>query len=251
MKAVRTELLKLKRKRLWLTVLLVLGFELSWICAMTAISLGREFRAPREMGYLIGQTSQVHAMFLPILITVLVSRLAAMEHDGAMMPVLFAANQTRNSLFAAKYVLAFGVATFASVSVVLTVSAIGAMHDFPADVPLMGSWLLGLVLAGVGVTAVQLVLALLFARQVVTLTVGMIGGLIGSFATFVPPAVGAFIPWQYPGLVTPIRLDVADGGVIVGFPLVDHLGLLVAVVTVIGIVLVGACQFAFVRRTTK
>ena len=183
MTALGIELSKLKRKRLWLTVLLVLGLEVLWIVAMTTISLGREIQAPREMGYIIGQTSQVHAIFAPILVTVVASRLAAIEHDGEMMPVLFAANQSRGSLFRTKYLVTLAVAVFASIVIVALVGAIGSLHGFPSDPSLLGTWLCGLVLASIPVTGIQLALALLFARQAVTLTVGIIGGLVGSFAT--------------------------------------------------------------------
>ena len=118
MSAVGLELSKLRRKRLWLTVVLVLGFELVWILAIQMVYLSREMTTPIETGFVISQASQVHAIFAPILATVVVSRLAAMEHDGDMMPVLFAANQSRGSLFRAKYAVAAMISTIATVIVV-------------------------------------------------------------------------------------------------------------------------------------
>lgn len=250
MRAIGLELSKLRRKRLWLTVLLVLGFELMWILAILMVSLSREMSTPVEMGYAIGQASQVNAIFAPILATVVVSRLAAMEHDGGMMPVLFAANQSRGSLFRAKYAIAASVSTIATVIVVAAVALAAAGRGVPADPGLVSVWLLGLIVANLAVVAIQLLLALLFQRQAVTLTVGIVGGLVGSFAGFVPTVVATFIPWQYPGLVTPVRMTQTDGR-ITGFPLVDHLGLLIALVAVVGVACIGVGQTVFSRQVSK
>lgn len=250
MKAIGLELSKLRRKRLWLTVLLVLGFELLWIVAILMVSLSREMTSPLEMGYAIGQASQVHAIFAPILATVVVSRLAAMEHDGDMMPVLFAANQSRGSLFLAKYVVAATISTIVTVIVVAAVGLVAAGRGIPADPDLVAVWLLGLVLANLAIVAIQLVLALLFHRQAVTLTVGIVGGLVGSFAGFVPTTAAAFVPWQYPGLVTPVRMEQIDG-TIIGFPLVDHLGALILLVAVVGIACTVLGRAVFSRQVSK
>ncbi len=250
MTAMGVEVSKLRRKRLWLTVLLVLGFELLWIVAILTVSLSRETTAPHTMGYAIGQASQVHAIVAPILATVVVSRLAAMEHDGAMLPVLFAANQSRGSLFLTKYAVAATISTTATVIVVAAVALVAGGQGVPADPGLMIAWLLGLVLANLGIVAIQLLLALLFQRQAVTLTVGIVGGLVGSFAGFVPPTIAAFIPWQYPGLVTPVRME-QTGGTITGFPLVDHLGVLIALVGVVGAACTAAGTAVFAHRVSR
>lgn len=250
MRAIGLELSKLRRKRLWLTVLLVLGFELLWIIAILTVSLSRETATPVTMGYAIGQASQVHAIFAPILATVVVSRLAAMEHDGGMMPVLFAANQSRGSLFLAKYVVAAALSTAVTVLVVIAVCLVAASRGVPSDAGLVLVWLLGLVPANLAIIAIQLVLALLFQRQAVTLTVGVVGGLVGSFAGFVPTGVAALVPWQYPGLVTPVRMEQVDG-TITGFPLVDHLAAIIALVAVVGVVFMMLGRFVFSRRISR
>ncbi|WP_136089915.1 ABC transporter permease [Auritidibacter ignavus] len=251
MKALGLEFSKLKRKRLWLTVLLVLGFEVVWVLLLLINAFGRDISgAPKDTGFVIGQVSQVHTIFASIFATVIVSRLAAMEHDGGTMPMLFAANQSRGSLFRAKYLLAAGLSTFATLVIVAAVSALAAAQGVALDMGLIGVWLLGLVLATLAIVAIQLFLALLFQRQAVTLTVGIIGGLIGSSAGFVPPAVASLVPWQYPGLITPVRTEVVDG-TIVGFSMIENLGALIAVVAVVGVLCAGIGQAVFSRQISK
>lgn len=251
MNALKLEFRKLKRKRLWLTVLLVLGFEVVWVLLLLVNALGRDISgAPKDTGFMIGQVSQVHTIFASIFATVIVSRLAAMEHDGGTMQMLFAANQSRGSLFRAKYLLAAGLSTLATLIVVAAVSSLAAAHDITLDTGLIGAWLLGMVMANLAIIAIQLLLALLFQRQAVTLTVGIVGGLVGSSAGFVPPAVAAFVPWQYPGLITPVRMETIDG-TIVGFPMIDNLAALIAVVAGVGVVLTVVAQSVFSRQISK
>ena len=251
MSALSLEFKKLKRTRIWLTVLMVLGFEVVWVSVLLINALNSEISgAPKNTGLVIGQVSQVHTIFASVFATVVVSRLVAMEHEGGMMSVLFAANQTRGSLFRAKFLLAVGYTTMATLIIVAVVVAASGAAGIDLNFGLVAVWLLGLILANLAIAAIQLVLAFLFQRQSITLTVGVIGGLIGSFAGFVPPGVAAFIPWQYPGLITPVRVETVDG-VIVGFPLIDHLGLLIAVVGVVGIACAGVGQAVFSRQISK
>jgi len=246
--SVTMEFRKLRRKYLWLTVVLVLGFELLWALMALTMSLSHDGAVPHDSAFVIAQVSQIHGIFAPIVATVLASRIAAMEHDGGMLPVLFAANQSRSGLFRAKFFTVFALTTIATIVGFLTVLGYGAIQGVGADWSLIGLFFVGCILSNVSVTSIQLLLALLFTRQAVTLTVGIIGGLLGSFAGFMPAATSMFLPWQFVGLVTPVRMDVIDGR-IAGFPIVPGIGVHLLVVAVVGVVSVLACQSIFSRRS--
>ena len=76
MKALGLEISKLKRSRLWLTLLLATGLELVWATALTVISLAK---APSGVaattGYAIGSATDVHNLVAPIISAVVASRL--------------------------------------------------------------------------------------------------------------------------------------------------------------------------------
>jgi ABC-type transport system involved in multi-copper enzyme maturation permease subunit len=119
MNGVRLELLKLRRSRIWMLVALIVGIELGWVVAILFVSLASDPEAARfGSGFGLAQASQVHAIFGPILATVVASRLAAIEHDGRMMPLLFAANQRRDLLLRAKFFASWGFCAASSVIVV-------------------------------------------------------------------------------------------------------------------------------------
>jgi len=237
MNPVALEFRKLRRKHLWLTVFLVLGFELVWALMALTMSLSHEGAVLHDSAFAIAQVSQIHGIFAPVLATVLASRIAAMEHDGGMLPVLFAANQSRTGLFRAKFFAVFAAMTIATIVGFLAVLGYGATQGVTADWYLIGIFFAGCVLANTAVISIQLVLALLYTRQAVTLSVGIM-----------PAMVSVFLPWQYVGLATPVRMDVIEGR-IAGFPVVPEIGLHLLIVTVVGAISVLVCQTIFSRRS--
>lgn len=249
MNPVALEFRKLHRKHLWLTVSLILGFELLWMLMALTISLNQEERiVPHDSAFVIAQVSQIHGIFAPILATVLASRIAAMEHNSGMLPVLFAANQSRTGLFRAKFFAIFAATTVATIVGFLVVMGYGSTQGVSANWYLISIFFLGCIFASAAVVSIQLTLALLFTRQAVTLSVGIVGGLLGSFSGFMPAIVSIFLPWQYVGLVTPVRMNVINGH-IAGFPVVAEIGLHLLIVATIGVISVPVCQTIFSRRT--
>ncbi|MFT3799047.1 ABC transporter permease [Microbacterium sp.] len=250
MSAIGLEFAKLKRKRIWLTLALIVGFELVWAVSGLMMTLMRDYEVPKDTAFVVSQASGVIALFAPIVATVIVSRLSAMEHDGRMMPTLFAANQSRSSLFFGKFFVAFVMVTLGTVVYVAVVTLVASARGVTPDLGLTGTWLLGLVVAGIAVIAIQLVLALLFERQAVTLTVGVLGGLVGSFAAQVPPQLSVLIPWQYAGLVNPMRSELRDG-TIIGFVPVENLGAYLAIIVFVGVGCVAVTQTVFAKMVSR
>jgi len=250
MTAIGLEFAKLKRKRIWLTLAMVVGFELVWAVAGLMMTLTRTYEVPQNTAFVMIQTSGVVALFSPVVATVIVSRLSAMEHEGRMMPALFAANQSRRSLFLGKAFVACVMVTLGSVAYVAVVTLTAAARGVRADLTLTGTWLFGLVVANIAVVAVQLLLALLFERQVVTLTVGILGGLLGSFATQVPAQLAIFIPWQYAGLVVPMRWQLS-GSTIVGLVPVENLGVYLAFIVLVGVTCMAVAQRVFATMVSR
>lgn len=251
MNGVRLELLKLRRNRIWMLVALVVGIQLAWVVAILFVSLASDPEAAHfGSGFAVAQASQVHAIFAPILATVVASRLAAIEHDGRMMPLLFAANQRRDLLFRAKFLVSWVICATSSAIVVAVVALMSSLNGLSFDAELLGAWIGGLICASAAVVAIQLVLSLTLERQALALTIGIVGGFVGSFAGFIPPSVALFVPWQYAGLVTPVRLQFSGGG-ITGFPLVDGLGWIVATVCGAGLVCGAFSNVVFSRVVSR
>ena len=181
MKALGLEISKLKRSRLWLTLLLATGLELVWATALTVISLAK---APSGVaattGYAIGSATDVHNLVAPIISAVVASRLAATEHDSTMLSQLLADGQSRTSLFLAKLTTALAICSVPVITLVATTTLVATANGVPTDLGMTATWLGGLLVANIAMTAIHLVLALLVHRQALTLSVGALGGQFSS-----------------------------------------------------------------------
>ena len=252
MKALGLEISKLKRSRLWLTLLLATGLELVWATALTVISLAK---APSGVaattGYAIGSATDVHNLVAPIISAVVASRLAATEHDSTMLSQLLADGQSRTSLFLAKLTTALAICSVPVITLVATTTLVATANGVPTDLGMTATWLGGLLVANIAMTAIHLVLALLVHRQALTLSVGALGGLLGTLTDVIMPnSVAAVLPWQYPALLSPVRL-VFGKGTTTGVAPVDHLGAYIVIVIVIGLAATALAQAAFNRQVTR
>ena len=250
MKALGLEISKLKRSRLWLTLLLATGLELVWATAVTVISLAK---APTGVavttGYAIASATPVHGLLAPIISAVVASRLASTEHDSTMLSQLLADGQSRTALFLAKLTMALAICSIPVL--VSTTTLVATASGVPTDLGMTATWLGGLLVANIAMTAIHLVLALLVHRQALTLTVGALGGLFGTFTNIlVPSSVAAVVPWQYPALLSPVRLLFGKATTTGVVPL-NHLGTYIAIVIVMGMAATALAQAVFNRQITR
>ncbi|BDA64360.1 ABC transporter permease [Actinomyces capricornis] len=245
------EISKLRRSRLWLTLLLATGFELAWAAAVTTRAL-----ADPPDGTIAGtsvaifQATAVHGIVAPIISAVVASRLATTEHDSTMLSQLLADGQPHTSLFLAKLTTALAICSVPAIALVTATTLLTAASGAPINQSMTATWLVSLLLANIAMTAIHLALALLVHRQAVTLTVGALGGLFGNLTNFIPAALTVFLPWQYPGVVSPVRI-LRDGGRITGLAPLDHLGVYIVIVIVIGLAAAAITQAVFSRQVTR
>lgn len=249
MRAFGLELRKLKRKRLWITVGAVLLFELGWVMAALLRTFAQHGEEAKATGYVLGEAIQLHGLFAPILVAVIASRLSAMEYEADMFKQLFAVNQSRQSLFGAKFATAFAVVMLYTAVGATLLTVFGAVNGVRPEWGLAGTFLIGLTFAGIAPISIHLLLALVTERQVVTLGVGIVGGIAGTFVGFVPTGVSLALPWHYFGVVNPVRME-SEGGSIVGFSQAPGTWAFMAVVAAVGATLYFAAQWVY-QRTAR
>ncbi|RNL82211.1 ABC transporter permease [Halostreptopolyspora alba] len=229
----RLEFRKLRRTRLWLTIGTLLAFELAWVTVALTRTFAQHGDIARDSGVVLGQVLQLHGLFGPLLVAIVASRLSALEHEARMVPRLFALNQSRPSLFRAKFATLLLVTLGYTAVGGAWLVGFGAMTGVTAQWKPIGIFVVGLVAANLAPIAIHLLLALVTTRQVVTLGVGILGGVAGTFVSFVPHAVSLAVPWHYYGVVNPVRMVVDDGS-LTGFAPVEGIEWTVAVVAAVG-----------------
>lgn len=199
MRSVFLEFYKLRRKRIFLMIPLLLSVELAWACLSVSIALAQH---PGEEGVgwadIVMTVSSMNGVFLPILSAVIVSRICDMEHKGNTWKMLMTASVTRSRLYAAKYVCAVLLLLFAVILQVVVITAFGAANAFPTQ---PGEMLLKFIgsamLTSLAVVALQQWVSLVVKNQAFALSLGMFGGFIGLTAGLFPAAIRRFFIWSY------------------------------------------------------
>ncbi len=198
MTALRLEFFKTKRRGIWLILGAMLAVELAFLL----FSYRNASEKTLHWGWmdLIYTTPVLHQIVFPVLICVLASRLADVEHKSGSMRLL-GTIQSRGSLFLAKYVCG---ACYLSVLAVLELGVmlgIGYAHGFHGA-PEVRAYALTLVfflLTGMEQLALQLALSMNIPNQFVSLCIGCGGSFIGLLLLYLPiiPPLHYALPWGH------------------------------------------------------
>lgn len=206
MKAFLLEFRKTHRKKIWLIVILLLVTQLAW-----ALWAFRNMSASDiNQGWLISlyQFPMLNAIIMPIIAAVIASRLCDIEHKGNTLKLLKTLIPS-GRLFDMKFLSG---AFYMLITVVLQAAIIivnGLIKGFEGGIPfkLIGYYLLSTFVVNLTILLLQQVLSLLFANQMISFTIGLIGSFAGLFLMFFPLNLQRLIPWGYYGVLMSVGLD--------------------------------------------
>lgn len=192
---IQLELFKLKSKKVWLCVLLFLVAEFIW-SLWAALSYSDTYDI---WCYLLLQIPSLNTLLMPILISILASRLSNNEYKGSTFKLLNTLVNPKR-LYSAKFIcssLYLLLATLGQVlCMIVTSFIVGLTEPMPLDH--IASFILTTLLVNLCLLAFYQTLSLLFANQVITLIAGLAGGFIGLFSLFFPPILQRlFLPSYY------------------------------------------------------
>lgn len=206
MKALAMEFHKIRHRKIWAIVAVLILVQLLWalwaLRKMDARDLTMGWR------YCLYQFPMLNAIMMPVVAAVVASKLSEVEHKGQAIKLLETV-MPAGKLFDAK----FGCgALYLLVAVGLQVMMItigGTVKGFQGAVPLdkLGYYLLFTTAVNLTILLFQQVLSLLFVNQMVPFSVGLIGGLAGLFTMFFPQNVERLVLWGYYGILMFVRLD--------------------------------------------
>ena len=193
--AIRVERIKARRQH---DLPLASGIALSVL--LWASNMGVRTEDALASGYdaLLYAIPVMHTLVMPLGMAALASRLWDMETKGQSCRLLFTA-QRRGHLFAAKALRLLALDAWIVLLEGVGFFALGALRGFTHP-PAAGqaAWLL---LSTFAVNAMLLFLQLLLAvrsgTQLLPLSMGMAGSLLGVFTAFMPPALCFLMPWSY------------------------------------------------------
>ncbi|WP_233187950.1 ABC transporter permease [Actinomyces qiguomingii] len=205
--AVRLELAKTRRLHTTVVVVVLELAALLLAAPLTASSqAGLSDPAGRPWEALLLQYALVNALFSPILVSVVASRLTDIEHASAGWYLAATAGLTPGRLCRAK--LSALAAVLVPALVLQTVALTGVARAVGATLPLpvwaWAGYTIGLVAIDLAMCALHVLLAALVDNQVLCVGVGLLGAFVAVYMFLAPQWLARLLPWGYWALICPV-----------------------------------------------
>ena len=208
LRAVRLEVAKMRRLRLWPIALVLLAASIGMALPMSTSALDSLINATTDpWPNLLLTVSMSAALFSPLLVSVLASRLVDVEHTGGGWIMSATMGLTPGRLCRAKLTALAGVlALIVPLQVALPVAygrlmgATWALDSAPWVTYAVVLFLLDVIACGL-----YLLLATLVDNQIICVGLGFLGSFIAQFSLLMPPWAARLVPWGYWAVITPAK----------------------------------------------
>ncbi|GMQ55986.1 ABC transporter permease [Vallitalea sediminicola] len=211
MKILMLEFLKLHRKRIILMITLFIGIEILWALMSVSIALSRN---PSDTGWIATMVtlSSMNGLFLPIISSVVMSRICDMEYKGNTWKLLMSVNVKPSKVYAAKYICGNVLLLYAVLLQALSIIVFSILKGFAEPIPIsmVLKFIGGTVLTTMAILALQQWISLSIKNQTFALCLGMIGGFLGMTADFYPIFVRRIFIWSYYTGLCPVTYHFAN-----------------------------------------
>ncbi|MBC3797798.1 ABC transporter permease [Acetobacterium tundrae] len=204
--AIGMEALKTKGRKIWLVVAVMMGVQMLW--AGWAISNKDANDLVQGWLFFLYQFPMLNCIIMPVIAAVVASRLCEVEHKGQTFKLLETIVPA-NRIFDAKFIWGSIYMFGAALGQVAIMIGMGLMLHFGGPVPwgALGGYLFFTLAVSLTIYAFQQVVSMLFANQMVPMTLGLVGGFIGLFSMFFPQGFQKFILWSYYGVLMQIGMN--------------------------------------------
>ncbi len=196
LKALKAETIKLKRKYIFVSVFVMINLELFWL----AFAMFFNDSTYVQNGYttFLYQLPMLNALFFPVAIGVVASRICDMEHKGSTMKLLFTM-QKKSNLLVVKFLIVTVYIILLVLYQILFIAVLGQFTGFK-DAFLAFEFVLYFIsqsVTSVFILLAFLVLALKLQNQFVPFIVGIVTGFLGFLSSFFPPVIMRLVPSSY------------------------------------------------------
>ncbi|MDO4632061.1 MAG: ABC transporter permease [Corynebacterium sp.] len=206
------ELQKLRRLKLSILV----GGMLLALCLFNLMPLfsSKSTTTIDLAGELMGiETAQ--ALFVPILIAIITTRLVEIEHSGNGWQVFSLAGAAPGTLCRVKFaVLALIITVFTALEILIPLGVCAVVGADNMNVAAWVSYGGCVLIMNLLCCMFHIVVAQRFENQLVSIGVGALGAFIAMFCYLLPPVVVRFIPWGYYAIVSTVTTSPEAHGAI-------------------------------------
>ena len=208
--ALRSELLKLKRKKLFLIVFLIQALALFWLFAIVS----QEKKEFLNWESLLPRLSMINALFLPIMIATIASRIIDFENKGNTWKLLCAISISRKLVYITKIIFSLFFLVYASMISISVIIVIGKFFNFASQIPVILLLKYGCftIIGCIPIVILQLWISLVVKNQVFALMAGVIGSFLGYVGQML--SWKTWIIWTYSSLTNPISWAFSNGKIV-------------------------------------
>ncbi|SEA21513.1 ABC-2 family transporter protein [Eubacterium aggregans] len=148
------------------------------------------------------------ALFLPLTLALVASRLCEAEHKGQTFKWL-STTAKPGAIYDAKWLCGGVHVLLVVVLQTLFLLVMGLLLGFPRPVPLgpLFGYSASVLTVSLTIYSLQYGLSMVFANQMIPLAVGVVGSFIGLFSLYFPQAIQKLLPWGYYGVLAVVGMD--------------------------------------------
>ena len=243
----RAEKLKARNKKAVLVPLGFLAFDFLW--AIWQVSSMDPGELPDGYMMFFYQLPTMNVILLPLMISVIASRICDMEVKGDTMKLLFTL-QKRTGFFDCKYLTCMKYLLVFVTGQGIMLPVLGNVYHFGRlKLSLLFLHMLATLAVSAVILCIQQFLSLISENQLLPLAVGIAGCFLGLFSMFFPAPVARLVLWGYYAVFACVGMDWdADINKILGyyeipFPTVSFLLFLAA-----GAVFYLLCRAVIIKK---
>lgn len=210
MKLIAMEFYKLRRRKIFLMITAFLSIEMLWAFMSVSIYLSKN-NNNHVWEHIITTVASMNGLFLPILCSIICSRICDIENKGNTWKLLISTNINRPNIYLAKYICCSILLVFTAILQSIFIIGIGYSKG-----TVLGNYsniivqsLIGTILTTVVILTLQQWITLTFKNQAFALCFGMLGGFIGLVSVLLPSSIRTFIIWSYYTELCPIKMNFA------------------------------------------
>ena len=203
MNSLYLEFFKLKRKKVFIFMFFLISFE----CAFGLYQIHRDLTYDIkgfEMEYLIMELTDLNAIFFPILIAVIISRLCEIEHKDNFWKNLFCVGISKKSIYLNKFIISCILILLCIIGEFITILIYSLFTKIKFSLILLIIFSLCTFMVSIPIIALQLFISSFYKNQTYAITLGISGSFIGFTAGLFPDVIRRILIWSYYWDLSPV-----------------------------------------------
>ena len=178
LKAINLEFFKMRRRKFILPILLITFVGILWFCAIAIKELNIT-DTKYGIHMLISNILTIDSMIYPILIGILCSRLADIEHQGKTFQLLNTSKQSVFNLFTSKVSVSLIILFVIDIIQLMTILLIANSHNISLKLEIISKFMLSFIIASFFLILIHMALSFFFEKQSVSIVSALVGSFLG------------------------------------------------------------------------